>query len=401
MVEQVRVNPEEVRGYGNICEGHTLEDFIVSNSGLAKEKENVHGALTDVYKLVYSVYGLMFDFDKGNKQLYLQMAEADTLSFGFDTVNKQLYLVDENDTGFNLGFDEDTNELYITDDAPPIVHDYSIALDQSSYTTTGSLSVSATLLDDGVAVEGATVSFTGGVSTVTATTNSSGVATATVNFTSSGTLTASYSNVSDTATVTVSQYIFYDDCTSDRSNEYTNASIQASNRTNYLSLTYSSNGYYTIKATSNEGNHYAKWITALDGKDNLKFTCEVSTNTFNGTNRFGIIIGDANEYKSERYHISNKTLEHLKQIGTSTETVIDSHTLSLTANTWYKMEYIVEGTSFTFTISDMSSNVLYTTTGTFDSSVITSSTTKQYGLYYLNYGSSYQKMFRNIKAEAL
>ena len=52
MVEQVRVNPEEVRGYGNICEGHTLEDFIVSDSGLAKEKENVHGALTDVYRLV-------------------------------------------------------------------------------------------------------------------------------------------------------------------------------------------------------------------------------------------------------------------------------------------------------------------------------------------------------------
>ena len=208
MVEQIRISPEEVRGYGNICEGHTLEDFIVSNSGLAKEKENVHGALTSVYRLVYSVYGLMFDFDKGNKQLYLQTAEADTLSFGFDTVNKQLYLVDENDTGFSLGFDEDTNELYITDDAPPIVHNYSIALDQSSYTTSGSLSVSATLLDNGVAVEGATVSFTGGDSAVTATTNSSGVATATVNFTSSGTLTASYSNVSDTATVTVQTYLY-------------------------------------------------------------------------------------------------------------------------------------------------------------------------------------------------
>ena len=96
MVEQVTISPEEVRGYGNICEGHTLEDFIVSNSGLAKEKEDVDGALTEVYKLVYSVYGLMFDFDKGNKQLYLQVAEADTLSFGFDEEGKQLYLVDEN-----------------------------------------------------------------------------------------------------------------------------------------------------------------------------------------------------------------------------------------------------------------------------------------------------------------
>ena len=210
MVEQIRISPEEVRGYGNVCEEHTLDDFTVNVSSLSKVSETVHGALTNTYKLLYSVYGLMFDFDKGAKQLYLQTNEADTLSLGFDTENKQLYLVDENDTGFSLDFDEDTNELYITDDAPPIVHNYSLALDQSSYTTTGSLSVSATLLDDGVAVEGATVSFTGGVSTVTATTNSSGVATATVNFTSSGTLTASYSNVSDTATVTVQSYLFRD-----------------------------------------------------------------------------------------------------------------------------------------------------------------------------------------------
>lgn len=205
MVEQIRISPEEVRGYGNVCEEHTLDDFTVNVSSLSKVSETVHGALTNTYKLLYSVYGLMFDFDKGAKQLYLQTNEADTLSLGFDTENKQLYLVDENDTGFSLDFDEDTNELYITDDAPPIVHNYSLALDQSSYTTTGSLSVSATLLDDGVAVEGATVSFTGGVSTVTGVTDSSGVATATVNFTSSGTLTASYSNVSDTASVTVGQ----------------------------------------------------------------------------------------------------------------------------------------------------------------------------------------------------
>ena len=204
MVEQIRISPEEVRGYGNVCEEHSLDDFTVNVSSLSKVSETVHGALTNTYKLLYSVYGLMFDFDKGAKQLYLQTNEADTLSLGFDTENKQLYLVDENDTGFNLGFDEDTNELYITDDAPPVVHNYSLALDQSSYTTSGSLSVSATLLDDGVAVEGATVSFTGGVSTVTGVTDSSGVATATVNFTSSGTLTASYSNVSDTASVTVS-----------------------------------------------------------------------------------------------------------------------------------------------------------------------------------------------------
>jgi hypothetical protein len=83
MVEQIRISPEEVRGYGNICEEHTLEDFIISNSGLAKEKETVHGALTNVYKLVYSLYGLIFSFDKGNKQLYLHSDNDAVVGFSF------------------------------------------------------------------------------------------------------------------------------------------------------------------------------------------------------------------------------------------------------------------------------------------------------------------------------
>jgi len=281
---------------------------------------------------------------------------------------------------------------------------YHIEFSEASYTAIGgSATLEIYLQENYVPKSGATVTVTGSDSSVyTATTNSSGVASVTVTGISASTVfTATYQGATATCTVTVPSYLFYDIPDSDRSSEYTNASIQTSSKTNYLPLTYNSNGYYIIKATSNEGNHYAKWITALDGLDNIRFSCEVSTNSFSGTNRFGIIIGDANDYKSERYHISNKTLEHKKQSPTTSDATIDSHTLSLTANAWYKMEYIVQGTSFTFTISDMNDTVLHTNTGTFDSSVITSSTTKRYGLYYLNYGSSYQKMFRNIKAEAL
>lgn len=281
---------------------------------------------------------------------------------------------------------------------------YHIEFSEASYTAVGGSATLEIYLQENYAPKsGASVTVTGSDGSVyNGITNSQGLAEITVsNITGTVTFTASYSNVTDTCTVTFSSYLFYDIPNSDRSSEYTNASIQTSSKTNYLPLTYNSNGYYTIKATSNEGNHYAKWITSLDGLDNVRFSCEVSTNSFSGTNRFGIIIGDANNYKSERYQISNKTLEHLKQSGTSTETVMDSHSLSLTANAWYKMEYIVQGTSFTFTISDMNDTVLHTNTGTFNSSVITSSTTKQYGLYYLNYGSSYQKMFRNIKVESL
>lgn len=177
-----------------------------------------------------------------------------------------------------------------------------------------------------------------------------------------------------------------------------------SSETNYLPLTYNSDGYYTIKATSNEGHHYAKWITSLTGEDNLKLSCEVMTNTLNTTNRFGIVVGDADALKSERFQFTNnsnyaKAVGHIKMYN-NIETVINYQSInSLNTNTWYRMEWTIQGTSFTFKLYDMSDNELYSETGTFDSSVITSTTNKQYGLYYLNYSPSATKYYRNIKAE--
>ena len=198
----------------------------------------------------------------------------------------------------------------------------------------------------------------------------------------------------------IGENIFYDDCSSDRSDEYTNGSLQTSSNTNYLSMNYNSNGYYTIQATTNEGNHYAKWIDVLTGKDNIRFSVEVSTNVLNGANRFGIVVGDSTAYKNERYHLNNQ-LEHQIFVGT-TETMLDSHSITgLSANTWYRLEYEIQGTSYTFKVLDMMDNELYSTTGTFDSRAITSSTTKRYGLYYLNYYPTGVKMYRNIKAESL
>lgn len=424
MVEKVFISPNRVRAYGNIVNMKTGDDFTLVNSELTVTTDMVDGAEMTVFQ---------FEVEGGIS--IALVSSSSTCNVG-DNVLLTATVLDDNapveaaEVTFKvgetvLGTDEtDANGVatytYATSSAGSLSfsasyqtstsnsvsvsvnHSYSLSFSQSTYTASGgSATLEMTLLEDNVAKSGASITVTGtDSSTYTATTNSSGVASFSVMGISASTVfTATYQGATATCTVTVQSYLFYDIPNSDRSSEYTNASIQTSSKTNYLPLTYNSNGYYIIKATSNEGNHYAKWITALDGLDNIRFSCEVSTNSFSGTNRFGIIIGDANDYKSERYQISNKTLEHLKQSGT--ETVIDSHTLSLTANAWYKMEYIVQGTSFTFTISDMNDTVLYTNTGTFNSSVITSSTTKQYGLYYLNYGSSYQKMFRNIKAESL
>lgn len=86
---------------------------------------------------------------------------------------------------------------------------YHLEFAESSYVTTGSVIVSVLLQEDYVPKADAVVTFTSDASaTTTATTDANGVATATITFSDSTTLTASYLNVSDTATITVSQYIY-------------------------------------------------------------------------------------------------------------------------------------------------------------------------------------------------
>ena len=141
MVEKIIINPNEVRGYGNIMSSHTSSDYELSDCTISSGTDTVNGASATVYTLT-----------------------------------------------------------------PTASHSYSLAFSSSSYTASGgSAEVSVTLLDDNVAVTGATISFTGGTSTVTGVTNSSGVATATVSVSATSTITATYQNVTDTCTVTVGQ----------------------------------------------------------------------------------------------------------------------------------------------------------------------------------------------------
>ena len=360
----------------------------------------MHGALTDVYRLVYSLYGLMFDFDNGNKQLYLQMGEANILSFGFDDDSKQLYLLDMAGTGLSLGFDEDTNELYITDDAPPVVHNYSLALDQSSYTTSGSLSVSATLLDDGVAVSGATVSFTGGTSTVTATTDSNGVATATVNFTSSGTLTATYSNVSDTATVTVQSYLFYDAC--DSSSGLTNygTPLMMKGSGGSVELTYDSgNNCYKVNPTSNRaGETMCIPITPMNSKDNYKLTFKIKHGSSVAQNQPSVFVYDntlsAPTFYGIRY-IGNGTMTcHTFNQSTDNGTNSVSYSTGISSK-WFTITLQREGTSLTLKVDDENGVNRYNKTHTASGNI----NAVGFGVYV--YDNTRYYYIKDIVAEAL
>ena len=112
MVEQIRVNPEEVRGYGNVLEEHELLDFRNVESSISKVSDTVDGALKNVYRLMYSLYGFVFDFDNGAKEIYLQVEETGSVTFGFE--NKQFYIVNNTSENVGFGFDSNSKELYIT-----------------------------------------------------------------------------------------------------------------------------------------------------------------------------------------------------------------------------------------------------------------------------------------------
>ena len=137
MVEKIIINPDKVRGYGNIMMSHSSSDYSLEDCTISTGTDTVNGATETVYTLT-SIF----------------------------------------------------------------THTYSLSFSSNSYVAWGgNASVSVTLTDNSVAVSGATITFTGGTSTVTATTNSSGVATATVTFSADGTLTATYDTASDTASI--------------------------------------------------------------------------------------------------------------------------------------------------------------------------------------------------------
>ena len=128
---------------------------------------------------------------------------------------------------------------------------YHIELDNSAYTTTGSLTVTATLQNQYQPYANQTVTFTGGTSTVTATTNSNGVATATVTFSASGTLTATFSNVSDTATVTVQVgTVYYESALTSDDGKWQKSSSSG------MSISYDSTNGCTVTGTTTSDRTY-------------------------------------------------------------------------------------------------------------------------------------------------
>lgn len=128
---------------------------------------------------------------------------------------------------------------------------YHIEFSEASYTAFGGSATLEIYLQESYAPKsGASVTVTGSDGSVyNSITNSSGIASVTVsNITAETTFTASYSNVSDTATVTVQTYIYQSDMTTDDGN-WTKSSSSG------MSITYSTDGC-TVKGTTSSDRTY-------------------------------------------------------------------------------------------------------------------------------------------------
>ena len=304
MVEKIIINPQKIRGLGNIVSKKTEDDFTLSGCNIDEGTDTVNGVSSTVFSL-------------------------------------------------------ESNS----------VHDYSIAFGSSTYNAiAGSCTVTVTLLDDGVAVSGATISVTGSDSSLyTGITNSNGVATINiVGLTANVTLTASFSNVSDTASVTVLSYIFYDGCASDNTSQYSNTA-RIGSTTNVATLTFdgTANAYYTTTTTS-----YDSWfgwvIPNSRGLNNIKITCKVKLAGTSAYNQF--LIGCADNLAQSSSNNGNYDLYRIRgdnkadYLHNSGNEVTGSSKSTTVQNTYVDIVFQKSGTTITGSVYNSSNTLLSTYT---------------------------------------
>ena len=230
MVEKIIVNPNKIRGYGNIHGATIIDDWSKYESKLTKTTDTVDGATTPVFQLKPITFTLTFDSasyttSEGNLTIYVTVYndEMDPIpnvtvtitgaGSGTGTTNIN-GVATINVTGITAS--GTLTATYGTSQATATVtyqtSSYSLAFSHSTYIIEmfDSVTVSCTLTNGGVAMSGETVTFSwqnaGLIQTVTATTNSSGVATQTFDYFDFSsfpiTVTATYNTASATCTIT-------------------------------------------------------------------------------------------------------------------------------------------------------------------------------------------------------
>lgn len=218
-------------------------------------------------------------------------------------------------------------------------------------------------------------------------TNSSGTATITVeNISSETTFTASYSNVSDTCTVTISSYIFYDEGSITGVSNYSTAHILENGGTTTFTLTWDTTvNAYHIETNPSKASMIG--IDALDGyTGDFKLEADImrTSTSYSGNlcycqkEKYGFFYGLGSSRFIGHHYVNGYWQGELNPTGSSS------------LNTWYHMELVKEGTTITISVYDSTGVTLLAST-----SKTYTDDDNYYGFPMSNF------YFKNIKAEAL
>lgn len=354
MVEKISVSPLDVRGYGNVLSVKDTSELLLSDSFVELVEDTVDGSVRDVFRMFYNDPTLLFSFDRVEKCLYLNVDDG-TLSF-----NGKRLVVDSN--SYEFGFEDKV--LFIDETVGP-VHSYSLSFSESSYEAVGgSATLSLSLLDNSLPVDGAVVSVSGSdSSSYTATTNSNGIATVTVNVSADTTFTASYSNVSATCTVIVpvSPYIWYDDCSVDNTSQYTQfLEIWAATTTVHTTLSFSTDHYVL---TNTNASFSAVVLPVSTGLNNYRLSAKIRLLT-NSSNKGGGVGVATQKDKGTGLYQPNGTQRHLL-LNNYREAIESQVTVSnLSTSNYNTFELTKQGNTLVWTIKDANGTQRFTKTVT-------------------------------------
>lgn len=425
MVEKVFISPNRVRAYGNIINMKTGDDFTLVNSELTVTTDMVDGAEMTVFQfeveggISIALTSSSSTCNVGDNVLLTATVrdrstpvEAAEVTF---KVGETVLGTDETDANgvatytyaastagsfsFTASYQDSTSSVV----SVSVNHSYSLAFSQATYTASGgSATLECTLLEDNVAKSGASVTVTGSDGSVyNGITNSQGIASVTVsNISTTITFTASYSNVSDTCTVTVVNYLFYDKCNraDGLSNYGTSVLVRGSNAVATLEYDSTENCY----ALYGQGNYHAMVpIPALNDEDQYSIEMEIKM----ASSQFriaGFYLDNRNDTTSYGMDMSLSVYDrriHSRQYKVSSDGSEQNSPTSnqITANTWYRLRMTVNGSSLTGTLYNLEGTQIVTITKSLSVS------NKQMGLFvFCEKGTSGSRVYiRNIKAEAL
>ena len=257
---------------------------------------------------------------------------------------------------------------------------YKVTFDNASYSTTGSVTVSVTVLKNYNACVGETVTFTSSTSTTTtATTDSNGVATATISFSGSTTLTASIGGATDTATITVASYIINDDASVDNSSTLFGEHISLRN-SGTATATYNNNGYYVLTNTKSSAECFVEF-PQLQGIYNESFkvttrsqgttssVCPIALYYYLDSNNWGGVKDDVvylwTSAKTNGVFSENSTATgNSKNVEVVSEFIFDVDENTLTVNDY--VNSVLKGTKSMTVPVTLTSSVKWGTSTTWD-----------------------------------